>query len=586
MRFAYLSIFFAGLFLSVTVQGAALSGELEAGQRIYLEGILPSGAELTGTRFGNNIISGADAACVNCHRRSGMGQVEGDIHVQPITGKYLYASGLDKPLATMDPRVSKRFNQVHEPYTDVSLAKAITNGVNNQGREINVSMPHYRLKESETRALIAYLKQLSSEVSPGVTESNIHFATVITPDVSPLQRKSFTDMMRTILRQKNGSTVTANKGTNRHHMTSAAELMLGTERNWTLDIWELKGPKESWAEQLTAFYQAKPVFALISGLSNSTWQPVHDFCDRQQVPCWFPSIDLPVNSSSQYSLYFSGGVTLEAEVLAKHLLAQKSARHLVQVYQDDEVGNAAAQALSKALSGSNISLENIVLGKELAEELTEANAKIKPADTVMFWLRPAEIAALTKIKPLAGNHFFSTFLARSEHPQIPAEWKASSHLVYPYELPEKRKSNLDYFHAWLNISKLPLVDETMQSETFFAMNFLTDTISEMLDNLYREYLLERAEIMLSKREGRKAEQETRDRQFLGLPGDMVRKYGPLTAEESHRVQLNNKTSISKGTTFYPHLSLGPGQRLASKGAYIVHFAEDDKLIAESAWIVP
>jgi hypothetical protein len=39
---------------------------------------------------------------------------------------------------------------------------------------------------------------------------------------------------------------------------------------------------------------------------------------------------------------------------------------------------------------------------------------------------------------------------------------------------------------------------------------------------------------------------------------------------------------------YPHLSLAPGQRLASKGGYIVRFANDsgDQLVSESDWIVP
>jgi hypothetical protein len=164
-------------------------------------------------------------------------------------------------------------------------------------------------------------------------------------------------------------------------------------------------------------------------------------------------------------------------------------------------------------------------------------------------------------------------------------------LIYPYELPENRTKNLDYFHAWLNIGKLPLVDEDMQSEVFFAMNFMTDTLSEMLDNLYRDYLLERAETMLSKREGVKSEQETRDRVALGRAGDLIRKRGVLTMDESSRIKIQSQQAgmgKSQGTTLYPHLSLGAGQRYASKGAYIVRFANGSgsDLIAESELIVP
>ncbi len=574
----------------------AATNELEIGRRIYLEGVLPSGAVLTGMRFGNTVVSGSQAACANCHRPSGMGSVEGDIQVSPITGNFLFATSDDKHLATMDPRVSKRFNLSHEPYTDASLAHAIQHGMNNAGHEMNMLMPRYNLSEPEMKALTAYLKQLSLEWSPGVTGDNIRFAMVITPEVEPERRKVLIDMMRIAFNQKNGSTRTAKKsGGKRQHMVSAAEMVLGTERTWELAIWELQGAQESWAEQLAAHYRSQPVFALVSGLSNSNWQPVHDFCEREQVPCWFPSVNLPVETQGRYSFYFSRGVTLEADVLARHLLDQGSSpQHLVQIYRDDDVGRTASKALTHALAGSAITIENCTLRTDLAvvDSLRQAMDSIKDKSAVMFWLRQDDIAALNKIKPAPGvKSYFSAELARGEYAPLSAEWKANTRLVYPYELPEKRETNLAYFRVWLNMRKLPLVDEAMQSEAFFALNYLTDTLAEMLNNLYRDYLLERAETMLNKREGSKAEQETRDRVALGRTGDLERRQGAMTAEEGVRIQIPSQPdSVSKGqgTTIYPHLSLGPGQRFASKGGYIVRFADASggKLIAETGWIVP
>ncbi len=143
------------------------------------------------------------------------------------------------------------------------------------------------------------------------------------------------------------------QGHTRHHMTSAAEFVLGTERTWDLDIWELQGAPETWGEQLAEHYRKQPVFALISGVSTSTWQPVHDFCEQEKVPCWFPSVDLPVKTPSQYSFYFSGGVTLEANVLARHLLDSDALpKRLIQIFRDDSVGRAASQELAHALEGS------------------------------------------------------------------------------------------------------------------------------------------------------------------------------------------------------------------------------------------
>jgi hypothetical protein len=120
-----------------------VADDVELGRRIYVEGILPSGAPLQGTRFGSTTVSGAAAACVSCHRPSGMGQVEGDILVPPISGNFLYATSKDKQFAVMDPRVSKLLNQAHEPYTELSLAEAINHGKNNSGIEMGVAMPRY-----------------------------------------------------------------------------------------------------------------------------------------------------------------------------------------------------------------------------------------------------------------------------------------------------------------------------------------------------------------------------------------------------------------------------------------------------------
>jgi len=559
---------------------------LAVGRRIYTEGKLASGAPLTGSRLDRDPVAGAAAACVNCHRPSGMGQVESDLLVPPITGTFLFAARGEQRIATMDPRVSKLFNQAHDPYTDATLAAAIRDGVNSQGRAMSPLMPRYSLSEAELQALTAYLRQLSAQWSPGITPTQIHLATVITPDVDPLRRKVFIDMMQTIVRQKNGSTVIANQNRNRHHMVSAAELILGTERNWDLEIWELQGGPQTWGEQLASRYRGHPVFALVSGLSDSSWQPVQDFCEHEQVPCWFPSVDASGALPASYTFYFSGGVKLESAVLARHLSAETSPpKRVVQIYRDGEISREAARALSDALAGSGISVIERRLEPDRAAEdaLREAMDPVRQGDALMFWLRPDDVRALNAIEPHPVDSYFSAVLAKGEQAPISAAWRKHAHLVYPYELPEKRLKNLDYFHAWVNLRKFPLVDEAMQSEVFFSMNFLTDTLSEMLDNLYRDYLMERAETMLSKREGVKSEQETRDRVALGREGDLLRRHGPMTLDESARIRISSQqgdSGRSQGTTLYAHLSLGPGQRLASKSGQIVRFAHGKFLVGQ------
>jgi len=566
---------------------------LEIGQRIYTQGILADGSRLQGLRFGNALGQGAAVACVACHRPSGLGQVEGGVSVPPIAGNFLYAKPGDKFLVNMDPQISKFFNQAHEPYTEATLNDAIVKGVNNRGQTMSDAMPRYTLGGTDMQALNLYLKQLSVEWSPGVDNGKIRFASVITPEVDPVRRKAVKDMLQLIVRQKNGSTHPAQERRTRHHMTTAAEMILGTERKWELDIWELQGAPETWAAQLEERYRAQPVFALLSGVSQGTWQPVHDFCDRNKVPCWFPSVELPVQTLSPYGFYFSGGVVLEAQALAKHLLAQKpQPARVLQVYRDDAVGRSASAALSQALQGSSIQVQSSVLNPELPAPAA-LRAALEAADAkaqLMLWLRPDDVAALQTLPPVGNAHYFSGFLGKGERAPVPAAWRANARLIYPYALPEDRTSHLIYFHAWRNLRKIPLVDEALQSEVFFALSFMTDTVSEMLENFHRDYLVERAENMVSRREGGKAEQEVRDRIALGSPGELEKKHGPHKLHESIRVPLQKAVPDKQGTgtTMYPGLSLGPGQRFASKGAYIVGFAEPvgEALRQESDWIVP
>src|SRR5581483_421044 len=62
------------------------------GAAIYRSGRLADGKPLTARRAGSGQITGAEAACASCHRRSGLGAREGRISIPPIAGRYLFRS--------------------------------------------------------------------------------------------------------------------------------------------------------------------------------------------------------------------------------------------------------------------------------------------------------------------------------------------------------------------------------------------------------------------------------------------------------------------------------------------------------------
>jgi len=285
-------------------------------------------------------------------------------------------------------------------------------------------------------------------------------------------------------------------------------------------------------------------------------------------------------------------------VLAEDLLGANvnaAPKRLLQL-QAGHAGEVAAQAFEQSARAQGRRVQSLALAANAGTSgLRRALQQVRAGDAVALWLDAAQLQWLAGMKPPSGVKFYlsSSLTQASTSQQLAPGWLSVVRWVYPYELPQKREANLAYLHSWLKLRDLPLVDEVLQSEVFFALNLMTDTLQDMLDNLYRDYLLERAQDMVSKRESGKAEQESRDRHTLGRAGRVAVNselmQGVVVADASTAIATQRRAfslGDSTGTSIYPRLSLGPGQRFASKGAYIVHVGADGALVADSDWIVP
>lgn len=176
-------------------------------------------------------------------------------------------------------------------------------------------MPQFDLSDADMHALTGYLKTLDRRRALGVTDTVLHFATIITPDADPVKRRGMLDVLEHYFADKNAAPLGATPA-----LRSSRKMMFMVNRRWELHVWELHGPPETWQAQLRQYLAKQPVFAVLSGLGGGNWAPVHDFCEREQVPCLFPNVEVPVESEHDfYSMYFSRGVLLEAELIAKRI---------------------------------------------------------------------------------------------------------------------------------------------------------------------------------------------------------------------------------------------------------------------------
>jgi hypothetical protein len=542
-----LSILVLALLFSVGAQArsqaAAPSEDNPAGYAIYRDGKLSSGKPLQARREHGVKIEGAAAACVNCHRRSGLGTNEGRITIPPITGKYLWHPG-ERPMPEEAMPAGTQPSLRHERYTEATLARAIREGIDADGRALTFLMPRFALGDADMTALISYLKTLSSARVPGVGDEFLEFATIFTPDADPATRQGTIDVLSHFFSNKNDF--------ERLHdppLVTQRRIHYRVTRKWRLHVWDLRGEPETWEPQLRERLRAEPVFAVISGAGGRNWAPVHRFCENEKLPCLFPNLELPVVAEKDfYPVYFNRGVLLEADLMAHKIKASgASAGRVVQVYRQGDIGEQAAQALrqvAKTSSGPRSWTESVLAEQGHEGDIEAALAGIRATDVVVLWLRPEDLRALPDGLPTGVTQVvFSGLMGGLERAPLPAAWRRVATMSYPFALPQKRAVLLNYPLGWFRIQNIPVVDERAQVDTYIACQVLGEAIGHAYGEFVRDYVLE---------------------------------------------QVENSVSFRLINGYYPRLGLAPGQRFASKGGYIVRFAGANGagIVAEGDWQVP
>ena len=531
----------AALVLSALVGASALCADSE-GEGIYRRGMSTSGVALRGERQPGLYVEGATAACVNCHRRSGLGMKEGHLTIPPVAGKYLFhprAGNVDD----LDLMFVPGMHADRDPYTDATLSKAIREGVGADGKPLDVLMPRFQLDDPQMACTDQLPEGTFGGSVPGATESTLHFATVLTPDSDPAVRQGVLDVLNKFFDDKNHYTRAESP-----RLRSSKRMMFKVNRHWQLHVWQLSGAPETWEAQLRTQLAAQPVFAVISGLGGRNWAPVHHFCESEELPCLFPNVDLPVDDVHAFdTLYFSKGVLLEAELIAHGLRAGNDHSHkhrIIQLYRRSDVGVEAAAALRKALGPDEAAYIDAGLPDTATrKELRAAVAKAGPGDVLVLWLRSQDVAELGAVPHGVRAVYMSGRMGGLDLAPLPASWRGITHMAYPFELPERRAVQVDYPMGWFRMRQIPVVAAQVQADTYLACIILSDTINHMVDTFVRDYLVERVDDGLE-----------------------------------HRVL----------TGYYPRLTLTPGQSFASKGGYLVHFSEGprSRVVADGEWVVP
>jgi Cytochrome c len=517
-------------------EAARLKAQLAIGLKLYREGVAGSGEPLTAIGAAQTVLRGKAVACVACHRRSGFGTTEGQFTIRPVTGTALFE---EQTPPVRSERIKSRLGTRQRPiYTEELLARALRSGTDASGKVLDSVMPRYDLSRDDLKAISAYLATLSTQFSPGVDDEEIHFATVIQPGVSGESRSAMLDVMQAFFADKG-----ANIRSDEQRRDAGNMRMYRSYRKWILHVWELSGSKETWAAQLEAYYRQRPVFALIGGLGVESWLPIHEFSERFELPSVLSQVKLPgLSNSNNYNFYFSRGLSLEAEVLAKFLQDQKDPGFVVQVYRRDEAGLTASAAFRKAMA-PDTPIEDIVLDGTIDQAAFGRISSAKPS-ALIFWLGEKDLSAMQGWgASLSVPVYLSFEQLAGKFPAALAALGGNLRLIYPSDLPPRHDARLSRTKIWLHNKGLPISDEVIQVNTQFALTVISDAVGHIMDSFSRDYFVERIEHAVS------------------------------------------QTPIPSA---YQSVSLGPGQRFAAKGSSLVQVIGGDKVQFKqlSGWIVP
>jgi hypothetical protein len=530
----------------------SLEETLRLGERMYRQGILPNGQLMEAFVSGDVPVTGSAFTCISCHLQSGLGSIEGTVVTTPTNGRTLYQPrGMIKPGFEMVPAMRKSA-QVLPPrpaYDDASLAAVITGGIDPSGRQLEIAMPRYHLEDEDMAILIAYLKALSAEYSPGVSEAEIRLATVTAEGADAAEVAAYLAPVEFYLKRKNNIASVYERNPRAARMSLN---MLGldlTKKRLKLSRWVLKGPSEGWRAQLETYYQNEPVFALLGGMADS-WAPVRDFSEAHQIPCLFPVTDDPAAAPGDvYTLYFSKGLYQEGEGAARYLNSQSqlfTGRPVVQIMRDTIRNRALAAGFNETWQGyGHPAPQTIVLAAGEPLDATRLRALLgdAPPAALLLWDDAATVfpllSALVAEPTRPTQVLVASGVLGQALPKLPEAARHFTYITWPYRLPDDDARYDSLLAQMIKDRTLTPLERRRAEQGYILGEIFSQALMMMRGEYFRDYLLD----------------------VISMMNNM--EY-PL----------------------YERVSFGPGQRFAVKGCYIVQLGDgaEPTMLRRSDWV--
>lgn len=518
------------------------------GAQLFREGLRADRSPVEAQRGNGVAVQGQEAACIQCHRASGMGGAEGSTAVPPIVGSILFAPG--RPVQPRQPRVFSHLTrqapaaQIRPAYSLETLLRALNRGIGPTGQSMDALMPRYQLTEAEVRDLAAYTTTLRIGEAPGHDGRTLHLATIETADNTPAVRQAATDLLVQCMAER----------------SPPAQDSPHAPPAWTLHRWQLGADPARWPTELEALQRQQPVFALVSGITGPTgrgaWQAIQQHCERDALPCVLPNTaSVDDSQPSVWSFHFSRGVSLDAATMAEVLVEHAPPGGWRQIHLVVEPRHEGA-ALGARRLVERLGTRPVVRRPEWWVHAPDAPdtaawlSGLGKHDALALWLPGMALSAWTtrhEPPPGAPRVLASGELIDLDAGAVAPSWRAAVQLTWPYAPIERHLPRVaQNVGQWLQSHQRALASDPalirLQGHTYSACEVTANALRRMGARVSRAYLAELLE----------------------------------GAEEAATA------------TAYPRFTLGPGRRHGSQGTWLMRFTDPRhaRLQPEGDWFVP
>jgi ABC-type branched-subunit amino acid transport system substrate-binding protein len=457
-------------------------------------------------------------SCSGCHGAHGEGKTEGGVTAGNMTW-----SNLTKPYGHAHEGGRK-----HPAFSETSLVRTVTAGVDPAGNKLSVAMPTYRMPLQDMSDLIAYLKRIETDLDPGVSETSIVIGTLL-PDKTALTglAQAMEDVLQAYFAEVNSR---------------------GGIYNRKIELRLMHGDTASTLTNMKHLIDDEQVFAIVSGLTAGAEDSVAALSQEKEVPFIGPSALLPQRGLplNRYVFYLLPGLKEQARTLASFAAKKadpKKSRVAIICPDSDFSRGIATSIEDQANKLGWTTITKIYYPREKfnsAQYVTEL--KQKGIDTVFHLGSGAETGALFKDAEAAGwtpaVYLLGTLVGRNITELVPVKMKDKVFLAFPTIPADISAAGAAEYNALLQKNKLASTHAAAQASAIAAASILVHGLELCGKDLSRERLV-------------------------------------TTLEGLYEFD----------TGLMPRITFGPNRRIGVLGAYIVTIDPEKRLFPASAeWV--